>query len=68
VSDASFEVQILMLAEEYESLISGNSGVAKLAPSQAGKEVARRFASRSDSMVLDAFAKAFGGEAAGAGE
>jgi len=67
VSDASFEVQILMLAEEYESLISGHSGVAKLAPSQAGKEVVRRYGSRSDSMVLDAFAKAFGGEAAGAG-
>lgn len=67
VSDASFEVQILMLAEEYESLISGNSGVAKLAPSQAGKEVVRRFSSRTDSLVLDAFAKAFGGEAAGAG-
>lgn len=67
VSDASFEVQILMLAEEYESLISGNSGVAKLAPSQAGKEVVRRFGSRSDSLVLEAFAKSFGGEAAGAG-
>lgn len=66
VSDASFEVQILMLAEEYESLISGNSGT-KLAPSQAGKEVARRFASRSDSLVLDSFTKAFGGEATGAG-
>ena len=66
VGDASFEVQILLLAEEYEGLISGHSG-AKLAPSQAGKEVVRRFGSRSDSMILDAFAKAFGGEAAGAG-
>ena len=66
VGDASFEVQILLLAEEYEALISGNGG-AKLAPSQAGKEVVRRFASRSDSLVLDSFAKAFGGEAAGAG-
>jgi hypothetical protein len=66
VSDASFEVQILLLAEEYEGLISGHSG-AKLAPSQAGKEVVLRFGSRSDSMILDAFAKAFGGEAAGAG-
>lgn len=65
VSDASFEIQILMLAEEYESLISGNSGT-KLAPSQAGKEVVRRFGSRSDSLILDAFAKAFSGEAAGA--
>jgi len=66
VGDASFEVQILLLAEEYESLISGNAGT-KLAPSQAGKEVVRRFASRSDSMILEAFAKAFGGEATGAG-
>jgi hypothetical protein len=66
VGDAAFEVQILLLAEEYESLISGNAGT-KLAPSQAGKEVVRRFASRSDSLILDAFAKAFSGEAAGAG-
>jgi len=65
VSDASFEIQILMLAEEYESLISGNCGT-KLAPSQAGKEVVRRFGSRSDSLILDAFAKAFSGDAAGA--
>lgn len=66
MGEAAFEVQILLLAEEYESLISGNSGV-KLAPSQAGNEVVRRFASRSDSMILDAFGKAFSGEAAGAG-
>lgn len=66
VGDASFEVQILLLAEEYEALISGNGG-AKLAPSQAGKEVVRRFASRCDSLILDAFAKAFGAEATGAG-
>jgi hypothetical protein len=66
VGDAAFEVQILLLAEEYESLISGNAGT-KLAPSQAGKEVVRRFASRADSLILDAFAKAFSGEAAGAG-
>ena len=52
VGDASFEVQILLLAEEYEALISGNGG-AKLAPAQAGKEVVRRFASRSDSLILD---------------
>jgi hypothetical protein len=66
VGEAAFEVQILLLAEEYESLISGDSGV-KLAPSQAGNEVVRRFASRSDSMILDAFGKAFSGAAAGAG-
>lgn len=65
ISDASFEVQILLLADEYESLISGNNG-AKIAPSQAGKEVIRRARSRYDSLIVDAFAKAFGGEAAGA--
>ena len=65
VSDASFEVQVLLLAEEYEALISGNSG-AKMAPSQAGKEVLRRAGERYDSLIVNAFSKAFGGEAAGA--
>jgi HD-GYP domain-containing protein (c-di-GMP phosphodiesterase class II) len=66
IGDASFEVQILQLAEEYEALISGNRG-EKMAPSQAGKELVRRSGSRYDSLILDAFAKAFGGQATGAG-
>jgi len=65
VSDASFEVQVLLLAEEYEGLISGNRG-AKMAPSQAGKEVLRRAGERYDSLIMNAFSKAFGGETAGA--
>ncbi|MGO8794987.1 MAG: hypothetical protein ACLQLC_09205 [Candidatus Sulfotelmatobacter sp.] len=65
VSDASFEVQVLLLAEEYEALISGDGG-AKMAPSQAGREVLRRAGGRYDSLIVNAFSKAFGGETAGA--
>lgn len=64
--EASFEVQILVLAEEYEALISGQRG-AKVSPSQAGQEVMKRAQGRYDSLVLDGFSKAFGGQAAGAG-
>ncbi len=65
IGDAAFEVQILSLAEEYENLASGLTG-AKLSPAQAGQEVIRRASGRYDSMVLDAFAKAFGEAAAAA--
>ena len=64
--EASFEVQVLALAEEYESLISGERGT-KVSPSQAGQEVMKRAGARYDSLVLDGFAKAFGGQAASAG-
>ena len=64
--DSSFEVQILVMAEEYESLISGQRG-AKVSPSQAGQEVMKRARGRYYSLVLDGFSKAFGGEAASAG-
>jgi hypothetical protein len=69
IADASFEVQIMLLAEEYDSLISGvtSNQTAPMAPSHAAKQVVRRAGSRYDSMVLDAFAKAFGGHAEGAG-
>jgi response regulator RpfG family c-di-GMP phosphodiesterase len=64
--DASFEVQVLALAEEYEALTSGERG-AKMSPSQAGQEVIKRAGSRYDSLVLNGFTAAFGGQAAGAG-
>ena len=64
--DASFEVQILVLAEEYEALTSGERG-AKMSPAQAGQEVIKRAGSRYDSLVLNGFTTAFGGQAAGAG-
>jgi hypothetical protein len=63
--EASFEVQILVLAEEYESLTSGQ-GEKKMSPSQAGQEVIRRAHGRYDSLILDAFTNIFGGEAASA--
>jgi hypothetical protein len=64
--DASFEVQILVLAEEYEALTSGQRG-AKMSPAQAGQEVIKRAGERYDSLILNGFTKAFGGLAAGAG-
>jgi response regulator RpfG family c-di-GMP phosphodiesterase len=64
--DVSFEVQILSLAEEYETLTSGERG-AKMSPAQAGEEVIKRAGSRYDSLVLNGFTTAFGGRAVGAG-
>ncbi len=65
IEDAELEVQILSLADEYESLIGGERGT-KMSPSQAGQEVIRRSSGRYDSIVLDGFAKAFGAKASGA--
>jgi len=59
--DASFEVQILVLAEEYESLTSGQRET-KLSPSQAGQEVIRRAQGRYDSLIVNAFTNIFGGQ------
>lgn len=64
--DASLEVQILILAEEYEALTTGQRG-AKMSPAQAGQEVLKRAGQRYDSLVLGGFGKAFGEQAAGAG-
>ena len=64
--DASFEVQILVLAEEYEALVGGHRG-AKVSPAQAGQEVLKRAEKRYDSMIVNAFASVFGGQASGAG-
>jgi hypothetical protein len=64
--DASLEVQILVLAEEYEALTAGQRG-AKMSPAQAGQEVIKRAGNHYDSLVLDGFTKIFGGQATGAG-
>ena len=64
--DVSFEVQVLALAEDYEALTSGERG-AKMSPSQAGQEVIKRAGNRYDSLVLNGFTAAFGGQSAGAG-
>ena len=55
--DASLEVQVLVLAEEYEALTSGQRG-AKMSPAQAGQEVIKRAGDRYDSLVLNGFTNA----------
>lgn len=64
--DSSLEVQILVLAEEYDALSSGQNG-SKMSPSQAAQEVIKRAGGRYDSLVLDGFTKVFGEQASGAG-
>jgi HD-GYP domain-containing protein (c-di-GMP phosphodiesterase class II) len=64
--DASFEVQVVLLAEEYQALTSGDRGT-KMSPSQAGQEVIKRAGNRYDSLVLNGFTSAFGGDSKGAG-
>jgi hypothetical protein len=64
--DASLEVQILSMAEEYEALTTGQRGT-KMSPSQAGQEVVKRSEGRCDSLIVGGFKKAFGGEATAAG-
>lgn len=63
--DASLEVQILSLAEEYEALTTGQRGT-KMSPSQASEEVTKRAQNHYDSLVVAGFAKAFGKESANA--
>ncbi|HWJ48167.1 MAG TPA: hypothetical protein VNS62_10965 [Candidatus Udaeobacter sp.] len=64
--DASLEVQILSMAEEYEALTTGQRGT-KMSPSQAGQEVVKRAEGRYDSLIVGGFKKAFGGESSAAG-
>jgi hypothetical protein len=64
--DAPFQVQILALADAYESLIS-TTGARKLSPVQAEEVIVKSSGKRYDSMVVDAFVKAFGQHAQGAG-
>jgi len=65
-ADASIEVQVLTLAEKFESLVSDTRG-GKMSPAQAVESIAKGFGSKYDSMIVDAFVKAFGQQAAGAG-
>lgn len=64
--DATLEVQVLALADAYESLIS-TTGARKLSPAQAEEVIVKSSGKRYDSMVVDAFVKAFGQQAQGAG-
>jgi len=63
--DAPLEVQVLAVADDYETLISGADG-RKLSPQQAEQIVTKSSDKKYDSMVVDAFATAFGEQAQGA--
>jgi hypothetical protein len=63
---ATLEVQVLALADAYEALIS-TTGPRKMSPAQAEEVIVKSSGKRYDSMVVDAFVKAFGQNAQGAG-
>jgi hypothetical protein len=65
-AEAEIQVQVLALAEKFESLISDTRG-GKMSPAQAVEAIAKGFATKYDSMIVDAFVKAFGQQAQGAG-
>ena len=64
--DAALEVQILALADAYETMIS-TDGARKMSPAQAEEVIVKSSGKRYDSMVVDAFEKAFGKKAQSAG-
>jgi len=65
-ADAALEVQVLAVAEKFESLVSDTRG-GKMSPAQAVEAIAKGFGTKYDSMIVDAFVKAFGQQARGAG-
>jgi len=64
--DAPLEVQVLALAEAYETLVS-ETGPRKMSPQQAEEIIVKSSGKKYDSMVVDAFVKAFGQQTQGAG-
>jgi HD-GYP domain-containing protein (c-di-GMP phosphodiesterase class II) len=64
--DAPIEVQVMALAEAYEGLIS-ETGQRRMSPVQAEEIMIKSSGKKYDSMVVDAFVKAFGQQAKGAG-
>lgn len=65
-TNAPLEVQILALADAYETMVS-TTGARKMSPAQAEDVIVKSSGKRYDSMVVDAFVKAFGQHAQGAG-
>jgi len=65
-ADAPVEVQVLTLAEKFESLVTDPRG-GKMSPAQAVESIAKGFGAKYDSMIVDAFVKAFSQQAQGAG-
>jgi HD-GYP domain-containing protein (c-di-GMP phosphodiesterase class II) len=66
LADAPIEVQVVAMAEEYESSIGGN-GKKKMTPAQAQEAIANSSGKKYESLIVDAFMKAFGQKAKGVG-
>ena len=64
--EAPLEVQVLAVADAYESMIAG-TGQKKLSPAQAEEAILEASETKYDCMVVDAFLKAFGQRSRGAG-
>jgi response regulator RpfG family c-di-GMP phosphodiesterase len=64
-ADAPIEVQVLAMAENYENLV--NDAHRKLSPTLAQEIIVKSSGKKYDSMIVDAFVKAFGRKAEGAG-
>lgn len=64
--NAPMEVQVLAVADAYESMISGNRQ-KKLSPAEAEEAILEASDTKYDCMVVDAFVKAFGQRSRGAG-
>jgi hypothetical protein len=60
-ADSPVEVQILVLAENYELLVNGPG--RRLSPEEAQETIIKNSADKYDSMIVDAFRKAFGRQA-----
>lgn len=66
-ADSIVEVQILNLAEKYDARINA-SGAGKTSSAQALEEIKKDFGGEYDSMIVDAFVKAFGPKSQAAGQ
>jgi hypothetical protein len=66
-ADSIVEVQILNLAEKFEALTNA-AGLAKMPSSQVVEKIAKESDGKYDSMIVDAFIKAFGQKAQAAGK
>jgi HD-GYP domain-containing protein (c-di-GMP phosphodiesterase class II) len=66
-ADSIVEVQILNLAEKYDARINA-SNAAKTSSAQVVEEIKKDSAGEYDSMIVDAFVKAFGPKSQAAGQ
>jgi hypothetical protein len=66
-ADSIVEVQILNLAEKFESQASA-ADAGKITSAQAVEKIAKDSDGKYDSMIVDAFVKAFGQKALAAGK